>query len=169
VNETELERDELTPLHRLMLESVLQLRSQGSRVLLGGPGWEFVRRMLEEGGAAVEAPADCLKGDLPAGEAYGAAVCLEQLSRIAPEDWHARLVHIWNGLLPGGCLYLTLLEHSRSAIDADAVLEHLAQAGFRVVNAASRHGWRHFLAVKRRLPTNQLDFSIDTRHSSQSP
>jgi hypothetical protein len=161
--------NELTHLQQVMLESLLQMRPQGSRVLVGGEGWVLVRRILEEGGAEAAAPADCLEGDLHTGEAFGAVVCLELFSQIAPQDWHAVLVRLWNALLPGGCLYLTLPEQSRSALSGEAVLEHLAQAGFRQVNAASRDGTRHFLALKRRLPTNQLDFGIDTRHGSQSP
>jgi hypothetical protein len=167
MNETQQQRDELTPLQQVMLESLLQMRPQGSRVLVGGEGWVLVRQTLEEGGAEVTSRASCQEGDLPAGEAFGAVVCLETFIQIAPRDWHAALVRLWNALLPGGCLYLTLPEESRSALSGEAVLEHLAQAGFRQVNAASRDGTRHFLALKRRLPTNQLDFGIDTRHGSQ--
>jgi hypothetical protein len=152
-----------------ILAQFLQLLTPGSPVLDVGLGreetWPWLRRQAAENGAW-EPPLEAGSlADLPTGEIYAGALCLQALDDLPGADRPRVLVGLWNALRPGGLLYASLA----GSLPAPDLAEQLRAAGFRLLARQSSAGQEHYLALKRRLPTNQLDFEVDTRAGSQSP
>lgn len=166
----------------LELHSFAQTRQQAARAAALYPQVAVEQKLLSE---------------LSSSEAFSALVCLEPIGYLVPEDWPLTLTNIWNALMPEGCVYFSIPVVAASELyqalelavsdglpavygekispegyeftpQPEQVYAWLSRADLHLHKEEREAGVHHFLAVKRRLPTNLLDYDIDLRSGSLS-
>jgi SAM-dependent methyltransferase len=145
------EYDPATPMHRRFVARLIESCPEGGIVLDAACGTgPYIGMVLEAGRrvTGIDQSAGMLAQakdrypdvrfdevglqELEADAAFDAAMCLDAMEHVPPEEWSTVLANLRRALRPGAHLYLTVEEADRK--DLDRAFEQASEAGLPVVH-----------------------------------
>jgi ubiquinone/menaquinone biosynthesis C-methylase UbiE len=143
--------DPATPMHRRFVARLIESCREGGIVLDAACGTgPYIGMVLEAGRrvTGIDQSAGMLAQakdrypdvrfdevglqELEADEAFDAAMCLDAMEHVPPEEWSTVLANLQRALRPSAHLYLTVEEADRK--DLDRAFEQASEAGLPVVH-----------------------------------